>query len=312
MTDAVTTSLLSDNWLRRAQQLNPYYRDRLGWSLPAGWPSDVASREFALRVAAFQKEHGALTVDGIAGPKTADAIRGASFTPPAGEFLIVRGERIAVPFPVVTWDEPGGMSFHGRGGWTKRRDPSGVGVNLFVLHWDGCTSARQCFHVLLERGLSVHLMLDGDGTVYQALDLAVACAWHAGSVNDRSIGVEIQNPVQPHRNQWQKPSREVVVAPGVHGAKSYEHLDFYDIQKKRVAELTEVLCGSFAIPRMLPVGDGGDVLRSLAPPDFRGVCAHYHLSKSKPDPGLTLWPALQAAFRELPPTHETSRRPVGA
>lgn len=304
--------LLSEKWLRRAQQLNPYYRERLGWSAPAGWPSDVAGVEFALQVAAFQKAGGALTVDGIVGPKTAAAIQGAILQPPAGEFLIAGGERVPVPFPVVTWDEPGGMSFYGQAGWTKRRDPSGKDVNLFVLHWDGCTSARQCFHVLLERRLSVHLMLDGDGIVYQALDLAEARAWHAGEVNERSIGVEIQNPVRTHRNKWQSPPRELVMSPGVHGAKTYEHLDFYDIQMKRVVELAEVLCERFGIPRDLPLGPGGDVLRTLAPSGFHGVCGHYHVSKSKPDPGLTLWPGLQAAFREPPSTNEASRPTAGA
>ena len=34
---------LSDKWLRRAQRLNTYYRERLSWSVPADWPSDVAS-----------------------------------------------------------------------------------------------------------------------------------------------------------------------------------------------------------------------------------------------------------------------------
>lgn len=70
------TPLLSDSWLRRAQRLNPYYQQRLGWSVPDGWPTDVAGEDFAESVAFFQKEHGALTVDGIVGPKTAAAFRG--------------------------------------------------------------------------------------------------------------------------------------------------------------------------------------------------------------------------------------------
>lgn len=301
--------LLSDKWLRRAQRLNPYYRERLAWSVPADWPSDVATAAFALRVAAFQKD-GSLTIDGVLGPKTLAALGGGTFTPPAGEFLIVQGEKLPVPFPVVTWEEPGGLSFYGRRGWTKRRDPSGKGVNLFVLHWDGCTSAHQCFQVLLERGLSVHLMLDGDGTVYQALDLAEARAWHAGNVNERSVGVEIQNPVRLHRNQWQKPPRPVIAEAGVHGARRQEHLDFYDIQKQRAAELAEVLCERFSIPRALPTGKDGQVLRVLAPSGFRGVCGHYHLSREKPDPGLSLWPGLQAVF--APPRDEQPHRAAGA
>jgi N-acetyl-anhydromuramyl-L-alanine amidase AmpD len=293
---AHANELLSERWLRRARRLNPFYRERLRWTLPAGWPDDVASAELALRVAAFQNEHGALTVDGILGPKTWEALQGRTFEPPAREQLIVGGERVAVPFPVVTWLEPGGLSFYGQKGWAKRRDPSGAGVNLFVLHWDGCTSSHQCFNVLLDRGLSVHLMLDGDGTVYQALDLAEARAWHAGNVNERSVGVEIQNPVRVHRNQWQTPPRPVVNEPRVHARGSYEHLDFYDVQKQRVVELAEVLCERFGIPRALPENTRGEVLRALAPAGFRGVCGHYHVSTSKPDPGLTLWPGLQAAF----------------
>lgn len=292
---AGTEQVLSDKWLRRARRLNPYYKDRLHWSVPAGWPDDLGSAELARRVAAFQAEHGGLTVDGILGPKSWEALQGRSFEPPAREHLIIGGELVPVTFPVVTWLEPGGLSFYGRRGWAKRRDPSGKRVNLFVLHWDGCTSSHQCFHVLLDRGLSVHLMLDGDGTVYQALDLAEARAWHAGNANERSVGVEIQNPVRLHRNKWQTPPRPIVTEALVHAHGTYEHLDFYDVQKKRAVELAEVLCERFGIPRALP-NDGDGVTRALAPSGFRGVCGHYHLSQNKPDPGLSLWPGLVAAF----------------
>jgi hypothetical protein len=43
-----------------------------------------------------------------------------------------------------------------------------------------------------QRGLSVHFMLDVDGTIYQTLDLKER-AWHATTSNDRSIGIEIAN-----------------------------------------------------------------------------------------------------------------------
>lgn len=303
--------LLSDKWLRRAQRLNPYYRERLAWSVPADWPPDIATAAFALRVAAFQKE-GSLTVDGVLGPKTLEALHGRTWAPPSSEHLIIAGERVPVSFPVVTWDELGGLSFYGQPGWTRRRDPSGKSVNLFVLHWDGCTSSHQCFNVLLERGLSVHLMLDGDGTVYQALDLAEARAWHAGDVNERSVGVEIQNPVRIHRNRWQSPPRAVVREPGVNGDREQEHLDFYEIQKRRAVELAEVICVHFGIPRRLPCDERGEVLRTLAPNAFRGVCGHYHVAEQKPDPGLTLWSGLQAAFTELVAENNEPHRSPGA
>ena len=96
-------SLLSDKWRKRARTLNPFYKHRLGWNTPADWPSDVGSDDFANRVAAMQREHGGLTVDGILGPKTLASMKGTSFVPAAGEHLIIAGKRIPVPFPVVTW-----------------------------------------------------------------------------------------------------------------------------------------------------------------------------------------------------------------
>jgi N-acetyl-anhydromuramyl-L-alanine amidase AmpD len=66
-------------------------------------------------------------------------------------------------------------------------------VDQFVLHYDVCGTSRQCFNILHDhRGLSVHFMLDLDGTIYQTLDLKER-AWHATTSNDRSIGIEIAN-----------------------------------------------------------------------------------------------------------------------
>jgi hypothetical protein len=78
-----------------------------------------------------------------------------------------------------------------REGWTLERLRKHV--DLFVMHYDVCGTSRQCFKVLHDRrNLSVHFMLDIDGTIYQSLDLKER-AWHAGIANDRSIGIEIAN-----------------------------------------------------------------------------------------------------------------------
>jgi N-acetyl-anhydromuramyl-L-alanine amidase AmpD len=66
-------------------------------------------------------------------------------------------------------------------------------VDQFVIHYDVCGTSRRCFQVLHDlRGLSVHFMLDIDGTIYQTLDVKER-AWHATICNDRSVGVEIAN-----------------------------------------------------------------------------------------------------------------------
>ncbi len=64
-------------------------------------------------------------------------------------------------------------------------------VDQFVMHYDVCGVSRRCFQVLHDgRCLSVHFMVDIDGTIYQTLDLKER-AWHATTSNGRSIGVEI-------------------------------------------------------------------------------------------------------------------------
>ncbi|MFT3685383.1 MAG: peptidoglycan recognition family protein [Phycisphaerales bacterium] len=78
------------------------------------------------------------------------------------------------------------------GGWTL--EDVQARVDQFVLHYDVCGCSRQCFNILHDhRGLSVHFMLDIDGTIYQTLDVKER-AWHATTSNDRSVGVEIASP----------------------------------------------------------------------------------------------------------------------
>lgn len=78
------------------------------------------------------------------------------------------------------------------GGWTLSDVQHRV--DQFVLHYDVCGCSRQCFNILHDhRGLSVHFMLDLDGTIYQTLDVKER-AWHATTSNDRSVGVEIASP----------------------------------------------------------------------------------------------------------------------
>jgi hypothetical protein len=141
---------------------------------------------------------------------------------PAGHEILVCGERVPVDAPVVLWTmepfydayaegprfaaagtegkryQPGRSAQTAelaaeveRDGWT--REHLAEQVDLFVLHYDACGTSRVCFRVLQdERKLSVHFLLDLDGTIYQTLDLCEQ-AWHARAANPRSVGVEIAN-----------------------------------------------------------------------------------------------------------------------
>src|SRR3954465_10238970 len=59
-------------------------------------------------------------------------------------------------------------------------------VDQFVIHYDAAGTSKNCFRTLQDfRGLSVHFMLDLDGTIYQTLDVKER-AFHATTSNTRS------------------------------------------------------------------------------------------------------------------------------
>lgn len=200
-------------------------------------------------------------------------------------------------------------------------------VDQFVLHYDVCGISKACFKVLHDhRGLSVHFLLDLDGTIYQTLDLKER-ARHATTSNDRSVGVEIANmgayaPGQTKPlDEWyrrekgkptviQVPARlgdPQILTPGFTGrpdrsdpvAGNIQGTDLvqYDLTPEQYAaliKLTAALCRVF--PELKPDyprdAAGRLVTRKLPDPElarYRGVLGHYHVQTNKTDPG----PALQ-------------------
>ncbi|RHZ83086.1 hypothetical protein Glove_99g301 [Diversispora epigaea] len=220
--------------------------------------------------------------------------------------LIFNEKEYDVSFPVINFrNKQRGMSFHTPNfshHWNERSDPTGKSIDCVILHWDVCKSSKNCFQTLSNRKLSIHLMIDYDGTVYQSLDLAKK-AWHASSENDHSIGIEINNPydVQQYDPNW---PREIVSSrtPNKEGS-FHKHLDFRPEQKTRVVEVVEALCSIINIPRKLPPLDseGEVVVRTLKKNEIKGVVGHFHTSNVKIDPGDTLWPMLQESFSKPKP-----------
>jgi N-acetyl-anhydromuramyl-L-alanine amidase AmpD len=211
-------------------------------------------------------------------------------------------------------------------------------VDQFVLHYDVCGTSRQCFNVLHDhRGLSVHFMLDLDGTIYQTLDLKER-AWHATTSNHRSIGIEIAN-MGAYRDatnktliQWFVPDpdgRTRITIPerlgdggirtpnfigrpasnepiwGEIQGEALVQYDFTPEQYRALAHLTAALCKVFPkIKCDFPRGaDGQLVPRKLADEElenYGGVLGHYHIQKNKTDPGPALdWNHLIDYARQL-------------
>lgn len=195
-------------------------------------------------------------------------------------------------------------------------------VDLFVLHYDACGTSRTCFEVLHDRrGLSVHFMLDLDGTIYQTLDLRDQ-AWHAGPANTRSVGIEIANigayaaSEAGLLDEWYtadskgvrvrlpaglgdgglrrpnfvaRPARVSRQRGRIHGAL-YEQYDLTPEQYDSLVELTASLLEIFPrmqadAPRSAAGRISGDALGMAELGHFRGILGHYHLTQRKRDPG---------------------------
>lgn len=211
------------------------------------------------------------------------------------------------------------------GGWDLPLLQSNV--DQFVLHFDVAGVSRNCFKTLQDvRNLSVHFMLDLDGTIYQTLDLKEA-AWHATTSNNRSVGIEIANigayPVNGKNpfDKWYKtepngrvditipeavgpnpertphfvghPARREPIVGNIQG-QTLRQYDFTPQQYKALAKLTAALCAVF--PRIhcdYPREADGKLMTHKLPKDelknYEGVLGHYHVQTDKVDPG----PALQ-------------------
>ena len=196
-------------------------------------------------------------------------------------------------------------------------------VDQFVIHFDACGTSRQCFKVLHDvRCLSVHFMLDLDGTIYQTLDLKER-AWHATTSNTRSIGIEIanigayavgrKNPFDEwysadSRGQTRitvparfgesglrtagfvaRPVRPEPVTGRIQGTELLQY-DLTPEQYQALIKLTAALCMTF--PKLkcdYPRDPSGNLILRKLPDDelnrYQGLLGHFHIQTNKVDPG---------------------------
>ncbi len=232
-------------------------------------------------------------------PPTPSPASAPAIDPVAGREIQVCGQRFYAGVPVILWTSPPGYdasseaprfgSGDAKGpryqpGRAVKGEPPRVlvepasgdvdrlreVVDQFVLHYDAAGSSQRCFEILQDkRGLSVHFLLDVDGTIYQTLDLRDQ-AWHATKANPRSIGVEIANLGIPEGGGDQPP--------------------FTEAQYESLGELAAALCAIF--PRIVPDvprdAEGRVVAGALSDAEFEsfhGILGHSHVQSNKQDPG---------------------------
>jgi N-acetyl-anhydromuramyl-L-alanine amidase AmpD len=221
------------------------------------------------------------------------------------------------------------------GGWDL---PTLQGViDQFVIHYDVAGTSKTCFKVLHDmRGLSVHFMLDIDGTIYQTLDLKER-AYHATTSNTRSVGIEIANmgaypqaivkvldewyprdakgpyihvperfgdPMIYTKNFVGRPARPELVRGVVQGTELVQY-DFTPEQYAALTKLTAALCKVFPkITCDYPHGEDGKPLPKKLPDEqlkaYHGVLGHYHVQTNKTDPGPAFdWDRVVGGARRL-------------
>ncbi|MFM8418738.1 MAG: N-acetylmuramoyl-L-alanine amidase, partial [Verrucomicrobiota bacterium] len=187
-----------------------------------------------------------------------------------------------------------------------------------------------------QRGLSVHFMLDVDGTIYQTLDLKER-AWHATTSNSRGVGIEIaQAGAHPVANRnvldsWYardekgvrlifpewigdpgiatpgfvgRPARPEPVIGKIQGNELIQY-DFTPEQYEALAKLTATLHA--VLPRIrldAPRGSDGAVLPHALPAatleGHSGLLGHYHVQPNKVDPGPAFdWEHVLGKARKL-------------
>ena len=79
-------------------------------------------------------------------------------------------------------------------------------IRQVVLHSTLTTGVPEAIYNMVRAGVSTHLMIDSDGTVYQLADLSMI-TFHAGKWNKTSIGVSLVNPLPAlhrHGKNWKK------------------------------------------------------------------------------------------------------------
>jgi hypothetical protein len=160
-------------------------------------------------------------------------------------------------------------------------------LRQFVVHHDGCPSSKSCFHVLHnERGLSVHFLIDNDGTIYQTLDL-VDCAFQAAGVNEISIGVELANRGDALRFPDDYHGQRDKLTCRIHGHQFLAY-GYTRAQEESMTALGRAAARIFPnLPQTYPLGGGGEPLwTAIADPrEYTGYLGHYHVTQQKWDPG---------------------------
>jgi len=265
----------------RINRYNKRSAKKYGWH-PSWFDKNLTVFDLELIdcVKMFQAFHD-LKADGMVGPATFRRILSTRDLEEPENYILVNGERVEIDWDVKI-DLMPTSCFRT---WRNERKPK-----MIVTHWDATTSAEKCKRVLQARNISTHFCIDNDGIIYQYVDTNNA-AWHAGGVNNYSIGVDFSNAYYLKYNDYYEKKgfnkRPVCVGSVVHGVKLRSHLGYYPVQIEAYKKLIRTLCEQYDIPIQTPMLDDGvastGVVKDAVRKKYKGIICHYHVSRNKID-----------------------------
>jgi len=272
----------------------------LGWD--PTWFGEKYYDDKLVRAVKKWQRRKSLASDGLVGPMTFRRIwtsRQAEIgehkptdSPAYSNYIVYNGNFIPIKWDkVVLWSENGGLKANSGTYYDYTGRPARK-IRLFINHWDVCLTSRSCQSVLDKRGISVHFMIDNDGTIYQAVDMQHGC-WHAGSerVNRASVGVEISNAYYLKYQDWYVKNgygeRPLVENSRCQGENLDPYLDFYPVQIRALKALWKAIHNGLGTPYLAPLTQFGNTStnyeQNVKYGDFKGFASHYHVSKTKRD-----------------------------
>lgn len=202
------------------------------------------------------------------------------------KYIIFNNKKIRIFWnKVKLWNEEGGIK-HEKETYYKYNRKENRDIKMFVNHWDACLNSKSCGAIINKRGLSMHFLIDNDGTVYQMLDMQDA-AWQCGDkkVNKHSLGVEVSNAFYTKYQDWYIKNgfgeRPVIERSFVNGFNVGKHLGFYDVQLQALAALWEAV--SFSTNTELKILESRKVENEVLECNFSGFVNHFNIKKRKID-----------------------------
>jgi len=268
---------------------------KYGWT-PEWFGCDTFNVDLISRIIEFQEELG-LDSDGLVGPSTyrrleTKLLAEKDYTPPKrnkrkGEKAIIyNGKCFPINWDrVILWDERGGFSCKKTTyyDWSKKPERKPI---QFVNHWDAALSSESCAKIIAKRGLSMHFLIDNDGTIYQLMDIQHP-AFQAGSRfwNINSIGVEISNAFYLKYQSWYEKrgfgKRPIMEDYKLNNRKIPSHLGFYPVQLQALGALWAAIADSTGIN--LEICNVKGYCEECATGKHNGFINHYNLTKNKMD-----------------------------